>query len=135
LIAHEANYSLDETEGKRGLLYAQKRAGEKDQEAHLKTAFRRALKACALLENEKEAGGKLKFAVNRVQVTVNDRLEAPHTSESHGQLETILNPFLNWLYEGEQYMLLPEKDPKKLTGFEVKVGKPVDLQALLKKLQ
>jgi len=134
LIAHEANYSLDETDGKRGLLYAQKRAGEKGTEAHLKTAFRRALLACSLLEKEKEAAGKLKFAVGRVLVQVNDRLGAPHSSGTHGELESLLNPFLNWLYDGEKYMLLPEKDPRKLAGFEVKVEKSFELDALLKKL-
>jgi len=132
LIAHEANYSLDETDGKRGLLYAQKRAGEKGSEEHLKTAFRRALQACALLE--KENVGKLKFAVGRVQVQVNDRLGAPYGSGTHGELESLLNPFLNWLYDGEKYLLLPEKDPRKLAGFEVKVEKPFELAALLKKL-
>ena len=39
LIAHEANYSLDEMDGKRGLLYNQKRAPKKSAEEHLKTCL------------------------------------------------------------------------------------------------
>lgn len=135
LIAHEANYSVDETDGKRGFLYTQKRTPEKNEQEHLKTAFRRALQACALLEKEPEMAGKMKFAVNHLQVFVNDRLEAPHGSQSLGKLEETLNPFLSWLYEGEKYLLLHEKDPLKRTGFEVKFEKTPSLENLIKQLQ
>ncbi len=134
LVAQEANYSVDEMDGKRGFLYSQKRTPEKSKQEHLKTAFRRALKACSLLEKEPEAAGKVKFAVNHLQVFVNDRLEAPHGSEVSGKLEEILNSFLSWLYEGEKYLLLHEKDPRKRTGFEVKFEKAPDLETLLKQL-
>jgi hypothetical protein len=135
LIAHEANYSVDEMDGKRGFLYAQKRAPEKQADGHLKTAFRRALQACDLLEREPETAGKMKFALNHLQVFVNDRLEAPYNVDSLGRLEELLNPFLNWIYDGEKYLLLPEKDPKKLTGFEIKTEKVADLKTLLGKLK
>ena len=134
LIAHEANYSLDETDGKRGFLYNQKRVPAKAGVDHLKTAFRRAFQGCALLEKEPETGGKLKFTPSHLQVFVNDRLEAPFNSEKLGELEEALNPFLSWLYDGEKYMLLPEKNPKNRTGFEVKVGKAFSLEALLQQL-
>ncbi len=134
LIANEANYGVDETDGKRGFLYTQKRTPEKSQEDHLKTAFRRALKACSLLEKEPEAAGKVKFAVHHLQVFVNDRLEAPHGSQSLGQLEEALQPFLTWLYGGEKYLLLHEKDPQRRTGFEIKFEKSPSMETLLKQL-
>src|ERR1041384_1142698 len=68
LIAHEANYSVDETEGKRGLLYNQKQTAEKSAGDHLKMAFRRGLTACQLLGNEPEAKGKVKFTAHHLQV-------------------------------------------------------------------
>ncbi|HUO58706.1 MAG TPA: hypothetical protein VMV05_11080 [bacterium] len=134
LIAHEANYSLDETDGKKGFLYNQKRVPGKDGKDHLRSAFRRAFQGCALLEKEPETAGKMKFAPSHIQVFINDRLEAPFNSEKLGKLEEALNPFLSWLYDGEKYMLLPEKDPKKRTGFEVKVGKAFQLEELLQQL-
>lgn len=134
LIAQEANYSVDEMDGKRGFLYTQKRVPEKNPQDHLKTAFRRALKACALLEKEPEAAGKIKFAVNHLQVFINDRLEAPHGSQSLGLLEEALQPFLSWLYGGEKYLLLHEKDPQKRTGFEIKFEKAPAMETLLKQL-
>ena len=135
LIAHEANYSVDEADGKRGFLYSQKRTPEKSQQDHLKTAFRRTLKACSLLEKEPEAAGKMKFAVSHLQVFVNDRLEAPHGSQSLGKLEEALQPFLSWLYEGEKYLFLHEKDPRKRTGFEIKFGNAPSLETLLRQLE
>ena len=135
LIAHEANYGVDEADGRRGLLYSQKRTPTKDGQDHLKTAFRRALKACALLEKEPETAGKMKFALNHLQVFVNDRLEAPHNSQSLGDLEQALNPFLSWLYEGEKCVMLHEKDPHKRVGFEIKFQKAPSLESLLKQLE
>lgn len=135
LMADEANYSVDETDGKRGLLYNQKRTPEKSSQEHLETAFRRALKACALLEKEPELGGRLKFAVHHLQIFVNDRLEAPYSAQSLEELEGTISPFLTWLYGGEKYLLLHEKNPRKRTGFEVKFGKAPVLETLLKKLE
>ncbi len=134
LIAHEANYSLDEENGKRGFLYNQKRTTGKSAEDHLKTAFRRALAACSILEKEPEFKGKIKFTPNHLQVFVNDRLEAPYNPESLGILEETLNPFLNRLYDGGGYLMLHEKDPQKRTGFEIKVEKSANLETLLQKL-
>jgi hypothetical protein len=134
IIANEANYGLDETDGKRGFLYNQKRVPEKDSQEHLKTSFKRALKACDLLEKEPATAGKIKFAPQHLQIFINDRAAAPHHSQSHSELEEALNPFLNWLYEGSKYLLIPEKDPQKRVGFEVKVEKSPDLATLLKQL-
>ena len=58
LIAHEANYSVDEENGKRGFLYNQKRTPEKSAEDHLKTAFRRALTACSFWKRSRNWQGK-----------------------------------------------------------------------------
>ncbi len=134
LIAHEANYSLDETDGKRGLLYNQKHPTAKDPQEHLKTAFKRALKACGLLEKESKMAGKLKFAPHHLQVFINDRAAASHNSQSHSELEEALNPFLSWLYEGSKYLLIAEKDPQKRVGFEIKVEKSPSLETLLEQL-
>src|SRR5712672_3004964 len=60
LIAHEANYSLDNTKGRLGLLYSHKLAGGGAQE-NLRQAFDAALAACGRLQDEPEFEGKLKF--------------------------------------------------------------------------
>ncbi|HVZ80790.1 MAG TPA: hypothetical protein VHE12_08335 [bacterium] len=133
VVAHEANYSLDEELGKRGFLYTQKRPPEKSSQEHLATAFRRVLKGCQLLEKDTAVGG-VKFDTTRFQVFVNDRAEAPFNSESLGALESELNPFLSSLLAGEKFQLIPEKDPQRRVGFEVKVPKPESLETLAGRL-
>lgn len=135
IIAQEANYSVDEANGKRGFMYAQKRVPEKKAEEYLKTAFRRTLQAAAFLENEKEFVGKLKFSTGHFEVTINDRLAAPGGSASQAEIEKNLKPFLDHLYGTGAYQLTGEKDSKKLAGFEVKVTNAADANALLAKLK
>ena len=135
IIAQEANYSVDEAEGKRGFMYAQKRVPEKSAVDHIKTAFRRALKAASDLENEKEFAGKLKFATGNFEVTINDRLAAPAGSASQAEIEKALKPFLDGLYGAGSYQLTGEKDVKKLAGFVVKVNSNPEASTLLTKLK
>ncbi|HET9870430.1 MAG TPA: hypothetical protein VFR02_08045 [bacterium] len=134
LIAHEANYSLDETLGHRGLLYTQKRPAEKGGLDHLKTAFRRALAAADLLEKQPELAGKLTFATNHFQVFVNDRLAAPHNAESQEDLENALKTLFDGLYEGAATVLMPDMNRQHRAGFEVHVDKAFSREELLKRL-
>src|SRR3954465_15468889 len=60
LIGHEANYSLDNTKGRLGLLYSRKQGGGAPQE-NLSQAFDSAVTACRRLESEPEFDGQLKF--------------------------------------------------------------------------
>jgi hypothetical protein len=135
IIAQEANYSVDEAQGKRGFMYAQKRVPEKKAEDYFKTAFCRCLQAASFLENEKEFAGKLKFTTGHFEVTINDRLAAPGGSASQAEIEKHLKPFLDHLYGAGTYQLMGEKDVKKLAGFEVKANNAADATALLAKLK
>jgi hypothetical protein len=133
IIAQEANYSVDEAEGKRGFMYAQKRVPEKSAVDHIKTAFRRALKAASDLENEKEFTGKLKFSTGHFEVSINDRLAAPAGSATQAEIEKVLKPVLDNLYGAGAYALTAEKDAKKLAGFTVKANaNPVSADLLAK---
>jgi len=134
LIAHEANYSFDETLGHRGLLYTQKRPPVKGGLDHLKTAFRRALLASDLLEKEPELAGKMTFATNHFQVFVNDRLAAPYNADSQEDLENVLKTLFDSLYEGASTVLMPDMNRQNRTGFEVHVDKTFGRDELLKRL-
>jgi hypothetical protein len=133
LIAHEGNYSLDETGGKRGLLYNQKRSSASSGEENLKTAWRRALKACELLENEPELAGKIKFNPSRMRIFVNDRLESSGEDMGSSELKQTIRPLLESL-TGSPVRLLKEMDPRKLTAFEVEIEKPMKLKDLIGKV-
>src|SRR5947209_3539668 len=52
LVAHEAIYSLDQADGRLGLLYNRKSALNGDDQSRLRQAFGAALAACQRLEEE-----------------------------------------------------------------------------------
>jgi len=133
LIAHEGNYSVDETDGKRGLLYNFKRASSANAEENMKTAFRRALKACELLEKEPELAGKMKFNPSRLRIFINDRLNTSGKNRGFSELEESIRPLLEKL-TGSLIKLIPEMDPQKLTAFEVEVEKTLTVQNLIGKV-
>ncbi len=134
IICDQANYSVDETEGKRGFLYTQKRVPNASNEAYVKTAFRRALQAASFLEQEKEFTGKLKFATGHLYVSLNDRASAPGGAASQAEFEKNLKPLLDNLYGAGNYTLAAEKDARKLVGFEVKAKSNPESTSLVSKL-
>jgi hypothetical protein len=93
LIALEANYSLDDREGRLGLLYNRKAVLDGTFASRLAQAHHAALAACDRLEKEPEFAGKLKFNRNEIEVSVNDRLLAPNTDETWQALEPELTKF------------------------------------------
>ena len=77
--------------------------------------------------------------VNRIQnirkdsgFEVTDKIKVE--LQKNEALEKALKPILDQLYDGAKTLLIPERDPLKRTGFEIKVETSVDLPSLLKKL-
>ncbi len=82
LVAHEANYSLDNRENRLGLQYNRKAALDGTFQSRLQQAHAAALAACERLEHEPPFQGKLAFDRDRLEFFVNDRLLAPNTEET-----------------------------------------------------
>jgi hypothetical protein len=93
LIAHEANYSLDNRENRLGLLYNRKAPLEGTFRARLEQAHKAALDACVRLEAEASFRGKLKFNRNNLEIFVNDRLLAPNDEATWQALRPELERF------------------------------------------
>jgi len=89
LVAHEANFSMDQEGGRLGLFYYRKRELEGGLEANLKTVLDTALQACKLLEAEPKLNG-IKFKTDEVLVIANDRLLAPNDAASRAKLEPVI---------------------------------------------
>ena len=100
LISHGAQYSLDQADGKLGLLYSRRRKGDGDVPARLRAAFRAALRACHLLQDEPALAGKLRFRFDGAEFHIHDRLAAPRTPEVLDAVKSDLGRFLTDLYEG-----------------------------------
>ena len=130
LVGHEANYSLDNTGGRLGLLYNRKAGLAGTNEDKLVQAARTALGAARILEQE----NGLKFIGREAQLIVNDRLIAPNTLETFAALEPDLRALFDRLYRGFSYDLNQRPDPRERFTVNARSNAPFDVESLLKNL-
>ncbi|HKK15213.1 MAG TPA: hypothetical protein VJ981_00795, partial [Gammaproteobacteria bacterium] len=135
LVAHEGNYSIDETGNRRGLVYYSKHEmPEADLQGRLQKICMNALAACSLIEQDSDIDGRMTFPGNELQVFANDRLRAPNTDETWSSLEPVINEFLGRLFDGKDYSLERETDPAERFQVTVKAQEPVAVNTLLQRL-
>jgi len=134
LIAHEGNYSIDETGNQRGVAYYNKHELAGALPERLCTVCRKTLLACQLLEKEKEMQGRIRFSGNAMQVYSNDRLIAPNSDETFKLLEPALREFLNRLFPDTEYTFERGKNLKERYQVMVKASEPVSIDTLLQRL-
>lgn len=134
VVGHEANYSLDHSGDRLGLLYNRKALMNGSNQARIAAVIRSTLLACRRLEGEGALKGKLKFNGQELQLIVNDRHLAPNTQESFSSLAKELKPVLDRLYAGAEYTLSRNSDPRERLNFHVKASGKFDVETLLKNL-
>lgn len=130
LIGHEADYSLDNRAGRLGLLYNRKAQLDGTTQEKIAQAARAALAAARLLEKE----NGVKFNGQEAQVIINDRLIAPNTTETFAALEPDLRTFFDKLYNGTEYSIINNADPRERFTVNVKAATHFDVETLLKTL-
>jgi hypothetical protein len=113
LIAHEANYSLDQAQGQLGLLYNRKAAGSGDAQTELQQAYGAAIAACERLEREPEFNGALRFDRGRLEVILNDRLLYPNTDEAWRQVQPGVALFFDGIFGAGKYSLERAGEPRE----------------------
>lgn len=134
LVAHEGNYSIDETGNRRGMAYYAKHPQAGDVAARLSGICARTLQACKLLEEEPALGGRMKFNAGELQIFANDRLLAPNTDATTKLLKPAIDALLEKLYPGAKYELVREKNPKERFSVTVKVPANASAGELLLRL-
>ena len=65
---------------------------------------------------------------------INDRLLAPNTAETFAALEPDLRAFFDKLYNGAEYTLTQQCDPRERFTVNVKTAASFDVETLLKNL-
>jgi hypothetical protein len=134
LIGHEGQYAFDRSKGRDGLLYSQRRAQIEDTfTAALRYGVLRALRMCALLEQEESLRGKLEFSASELLVRINDRLRAPSTPETFKRFEPEARSALTALLGGE-VGIEPVGTADELFALQVKSRQAGSVSALLAKL-
>jgi hypothetical protein len=127
LIGHEANYSLDNTGNRLGLLYNRKADVPGTNHERLRQAVRATLLAAGTLEKEQN----LKFSGQEAQVIINDRLIAPNTEETFAELEPDLRMLFNQLYGQDNYEFERNSDSRERLTVNIRSSQPFAVQTLL----
>ena len=135
LVGHQANYTLDRSDHRLGLLYARKQPLAGALEESLRQALRQALKACRRLEEEPELAGKIAFAGGEFLLVANDRLNAPNTEETRQTLASHLEPVLARLYRGAALHIARHPDPGQRFNLRVEAGASFGVAELLQNLE
>jgi len=129
LIGHSANYSLDLTAGRLGLLYNRKEQVEGTNKQKLAQAAHAALSAMRILEKE----NRVRFIGNEVQLIINDRLLTPNTAETFSALKADLESFFGTLFKGADVTLVHSSlsEPRARFTLDVESASAFDTQTLL----
>ncbi len=135
LVGHDANYSIDNTDGELGLLYDRKQPLDGAPSEQLRTAFLGALKACRRLESDLSIGDRVTFRGDEVLIVLNDRLHAPNTEETLADLMPDLRDLLADLYAGADFHFQRNPDPKQRFTLSIRAEGDWDTAALLKNLE
>ena len=138
LIGHEADYSVDQTDGRLGVKYNRKALVEGSNQDRLAQAAQSALVAARRLEEDAALEGKLRFSGRDIEVWINDRFLAPNRAETRKAVEPEFRTFFDRLFVGQEYSLSfstdPTKDSRRLFGASVSSQKAFSISELLENL-
>ncbi len=134
LIGLQADYSVDNTNGRLGVRYNRKAPFEGTNQDRLKQAACSALKACQRLESEAALDGRIRFNGQDVELFINDRLLAPNRANVRQEFDPEFIRFFDKLFRGSDYAALYDIDPRRLLGLAVKSAKPFSIAELMNNL-
>lgn len=128
-VGHEADYALDNTGGRWGVLYRRKAPLAGSNAERLAHAIGSAAHAAQLLETE--FGGALRVSRTQLELIVNDRILAPNDPATWSAAKPELRAlFADWLGHGEFEFTPLHADARARFGVAVKSARPFAFAAL-----
>jgi hypothetical protein len=141
LVGHEADYVVDLTGGKPGLLYVRKRDLGADLPDALATTLAQALNGIKLAETDIELQGKLKLRTDAATIVLLDRLNYPNQSANGSGAEDAgetarsqLAENLATIFGGDATVTRVENDAREPLTFELNAPSAPDVETLLGRL-
>ncbi len=134
LVAKDAHVSIDESGGRRGLVYSEKSVLVGTPRDMLRHVFRAALKNCRKLEAEPALGGKLRFAANEAVISLNDRLLGVNSEESFDEIKGDVETVAAQLFGGAPVSVDRDSESRQRLNVHVKTSASVDVAQALENL-
>lgn len=139
LIGHEADYSIDNTDGRLGLRYNRKAQLTGTNEQKMTQAAKAALTAAKHLQEDTRLNSKLHFNGHDIELFINDRLIAPKNDsptddEIRRAVDLDIRRFVNTLFGRSEYSLNYETDPRRLFGAAIHSKDKFSVEELLQNL-
>jgi hypothetical protein len=135
LIGHEADYSVDNTDGRLGVRYNRKATLGSGNQERLAQAALATLTACQRLQEDTRLNGKLRFNGQNVEIFVNDRALAPNTAATREALNAEFHAFSARLFGETEYSLSFGDDPRRLLAVSLKASRAFTVGELIENLQ
>jgi hypothetical protein len=122
LVAHEAHFALDRSDGRYGLL-VQRRVdlGAPSTEV-IATTVEQALQVVDKLESDPRLAGRLRFDRTTMRVEANDRLRAPNTDEGWRAFEPVVKSALARVRGADARVQRVRNDPRDRLAADVEVA-------------
>jgi hypothetical protein len=143
LIGHEADYSVDNTDGLLGVRYNRKAPLAGSNLDRLVHATRSALNACQRLESDTRLNEKVSFNGQDLQLIVNDRLLAPNNDSTRRAAAPDFERLASKLFRQAEadpelsavaYSLSFDTDPRRLLSATIHSSRPFSTGELLNNL-
>jgi hypothetical protein len=126
LIGHEADYALDNTDGRLGVRYNRKAPLPGTNRERLVQATGAALKAAQRLEEDL----KLNFNGREIEIVFNDRALAPKNEQTREAAQPQIKSFLDQLFANGSYSLAYPTEPRRLFGVTATTGREFSIPEL-----
>jgi hypothetical protein len=134
LVAADANLSVDEADGRRGLLYSRKAPLSGSNRERLRAVLRHGLENFRKLEQEEKLQGKFRLHGSETVIAVNDRLVAVNNQESFSAVAPDIEAVAKDLFAGADIVLTPEPDARRRFAVHVKASRSFSTDELLRRL-
>ena len=131
LIGHYSDYTIDNRDGRLGLIYTRKRQSTEDVAAQLRSSLQSNLKAAELLEHEAAFKPALKFKTDEIEVRFVDRLNFKNSTATFDSIKDDVSAVLSEFYSAYPVQIEQvQSDPRDLFALRVTAQGAVSLADL-----
>ena len=144
LMGHEADYALDMSNDRPGLMYIRKRQGIATQQpadlsARLQQMLRQVLEGCQSTESATHFETPIRFRTDEIELTFPDRLNTPNQAEQYALLQSEIQPIIESIYgdtpiQIEQANRDHRDDPRRALTLRINASGAPNISTLLERL-